>query len=107
MGHKRRLLILLLTAVVLASQPARLKAIGHSEKHDLSKRHKEQRKMLKAQQRNMKKTMRGHEIAKADHKRFKQQLKMQKRMLSKGQKDESKNLKARQKFERKQQRVHA
>ena len=103
----RRILILLLTAVTLASQPVRLKAIGNKEKHALNHRHKEQRKMLKAQQRNMKKTMNGQPLAKADRKRFKQQLKTERRMLARAQKDDSKNLKSVQNFARKQRKAPA
>lgn len=99
--------MLLLAALVLASQPVRLKAtFGNAEKRALNKRHKEQRKELKAQQRNMKKTLRGHALAKTDQKRFNQELKVQRRMLKKGQKDDAKNLKARQAFARKQKRTH-
>jgi len=107
MGRKRRLLLLLLTAVMLVSLPAHLPAIGNREKHDLNKRHKEQRKFLKSQQRSMNKTLKGHALAKEDSGRYKRELKAQRRMLGKAQKDESRTLKARQKFDRKQQRIHA
>lgn len=98
----RRFLMLLVTALVLAATVGSLRA-GDQESHDLKKRHKEQLKTLKIQQRGMKKTMRQHPLSRAEHKRFKGELKTQKKMLKNGQKDETTNLKNRRKFNR---RVH-
>ena len=98
----RRFLMLLLTMTMLGVATGLLRA-GDQESHDLRKRHKEQMKTLKIQQRGMKKAMRQHPVSRAEHKRFKRELKMQKRMLKNGQKDETTNLKNSRRFNK---RVH-
>ena len=89
-------------SVALASIPA---APARSyEAHQLKKHHKAERKALKEQQRAMKRVMAQHQLSDDQRARFKNDLKMQKRLLHNGQKDESHNLKQSQK---KQNQKHA
>jgi hypothetical protein len=93
----RRVLVLLALAVMLGSPLETLTASrdSNSEMHQLKKRHKEQNKALKQQQRAMKKVMDQHELSSDVTERFNHDLKMQRQLLRKDQKDETHNLKKR------------
>ena len=105
----RRLLILLVTAVVLdfALGSVRAVAARDQQMHDLAKRHKQERKTLKQQEHAMKNVMNGHELTGTERQRFKRNLKMQRQVLQRGQKDETKTLKETRKFEKQTKRAHA
>jgi hypothetical protein len=105
----RSVLILLMTAILLGSLPRPIEAspARDQEKHDLNKRHKDQRKALKVEQRGMKKVMKQHELSGAERQRFTHQLKMERQVLRSGQKDETKTLKERRKFTKRVKQTHA
>lgn len=67
--------------------------LPNQETKDLKKRHKKQRKMVKQQQRAMKKVMGQHEQTSDSRERFKHDLRMQRQMVRKSQKDETGRLK--------------
>lgn len=67
--------------------------LPNREMKELKKRHKEQRKMLKQQQRAMKKVVGQHARSSDSRMRFKHDLKMQRQMLHRSQKDETRRLK--------------
>jgi hypothetical protein len=91
----RRVLVLLAAAVLLGSPLETLTASrgSNSEMHQLKKRHKEQKKALRQQQRAMRNVMSQHERSSDDIERFNHDLKMQRQLLRKDQKDETHNLK--------------
>lgn len=85
-------ILLALTCVSVTAVP-----LPSQEMKALSKRHKEQQKMLKQQQRAMKAVMAKHDQSPDARKRFKSDLKMQRQMLRKSQKDETRRMKEHQK----------
>lgn len=91
----RKLSLLLAAALSLSAVVVPLPAAPARsyEVRQLKKQHKAQRKSLKEQQRAMKSAMGQHELPAEQRRRFKNDLKMQKRLLAKGQKDESRGLK--------------
>jgi ABC-type transport system involved in cytochrome bd biosynthesis fused ATPase/permease subunit len=95
----RKFLTLLLAAVILGPRVGTLRAAPARsyEARQLKKQHKAQRKDLKQQQRAMKKVMAQHEMSGDQRQRFKNDLKVQKRMLHKSQKNDSRRLKQSQK----------
>jgi len=91
----RKLLLLLLSAVILGFSPGALgSAPARSyQTRQLKKQQKAQRKDLKQEERATKKMMDQHELSDEQRKRFKNDMKMQKRLLHKSQKDDSRRLK--------------
>src|SRR5579863_10322217 len=90
-----RKILMLVTMVVLMGTPLAAANVAGGpgpQGHQLKKRHKEQRKTIKQQQRAMKNVVSQHPQSSEERQRFKHDLKMQRQLLRKNQKNESRNL---------------
>lgn len=92
----RRFLIALLVGGVLGTTAGELKAAHtrHPDTYSLKKAHKQQRMILKEQQRAIKKTMGQHHLSSQERHLFEHELKVQKKTLRNQQKSESRRLQA-------------
>jgi len=106
----RRLLIVMIAGLALASSLTRLAAQDYSlkeEKQQLKARQKEERKSLKLRGKYLKQSWKGHPVAKSVRVQMKHQMQRNERELREKHKDELQDLKDRQRALKESQKAYS
>ena len=99
----RTLAVFLFPLWLLGLAPSRPSAAqnGSSGIQELKQRQKQERRVLKLQQKSMKQAVKGRGHTRAERKRMKRQMKLERKLLQRGQRDQMLSAKEEQKMDKK------
>jgi hypothetical protein len=99
----RTIAAFLLSLWLLGLAPSRPSAAqnGNSGIQELKQRQKQERRVLKLQQKSMKRAVKGRGYTRAERKRMERQMKSERKLLQRGQRDQMLSAKEQQKMDKK------